>query len=72
MPVYEQAMDFCQTLLCDELQMHWLFRKIKKQYNYIDYKGTLKLLVRARICGQIKNDLVVILSKYLDFIEELR
>lgn len=35
----------------------------------IDYANTLRLLVRTRICSQIKQDMLIINCRYLDFME---
>ena len=45
-----------------------LYFKIKNQYIQIDYNSTLKLLVRARIAAQIKQDATIVICRYQDFI----
>ena len=72
MPMFEQAMDFLEDLLCNRMCMKRLFLKIKAQYQCIDYKNTLRLLVRAKLCGQLREDMGMVLCKYLDFMEELK
>jgi hypothetical protein len=38
----------------------------------MDYSSTLKLLVRARICSQIRQDMLILNCRYLDFKELAR
>ena len=72
MPMFEQAMMYLEDLLCIKLNLNGLYAKIKNQYICIDYQNTLKLLVRSKLCIQIKDDATLMLCKYLDFMEELR
>lgn len=70
--MFEMAMEFCEDILCKEMNIHYLYHKIKKSYIQIDYKSTLKLLVRAKLCAQLREDAYVLICKYLDFMEEYR
>jgi hypothetical protein len=72
MPIFEQAMDYLEDLLCNRIHLRRLFFKIKSQYVCIDHQNTLKLLIRAKLCGQLREDMTLILCKYLDFMEELK
>ena len=51
LPIFEKTMEFCEDILCTEMNITYLFQKIKKAYVQIDYKSTLKLLVRAKLCA---------------------
>ena len=72
MPIFEDAFQYIQHLLCNQMNLPKIFRRIKRQYQQIDYANTLKLLVRTRICAQIREDMTLLMCKYLDFMEELR
>jgi len=65
-------MDYLEDLLCNRIHLRRLFFKIKSQYVCIDHQNTLKLLIRAKLCGQLREDMTLILCKYLDFMEELK
>ena len=69
MPLYEVAIDFVDKLLVQDLGLPRLFLKIKQQYKQVDYPSTLKLLVRARIVAQIRNDALLLTCRYLDFMQ---
>lgn len=49
MPMFEYAMTFIEDILCEDINLNWLFIKIKKSYDEVNYGTTLKLLARARI-----------------------
>ena len=72
MPIFEAAIQRIEHTLCAQMNLRRIFSRIKRQYHQIDYPSTLKLLVRTRICSQIKEDITLLLCKYLDFMEELR
>ena len=69
MPMFEYAMTFIEDILCEDINLNWLFIKIKKSYNEVNYGTTLKLLARARIAQQIKDDAKVLICKYLDILQ---
>lgn len=72
MPIFEDAFQYIQHLLCKQMNLPKIFSRIKRQYQQIDYPNTIKLLVRTRICAQIREDMTLLMCKYLDFMEELR
>jgi len=72
MPIFEDAFQHIKTLLCNQMNLPKIFSRIKRQYQQIDYPNTIKLLVRTRICAQIREDMTLLMCKYLDFMEELR
>lgn len=72
MPIFETAIQHIEQTLCAEMNLRRIFARIKRQYHQVDYPSTLKLLVRTRICDQIREDVALLLCKYLDFMEELR
>lgn len=51
MPIFEDAFQYIQHLLCNQMNLPRIFARIKRQYQQIDYANTLKLLVRTRICA---------------------
>ena len=51
------------------MNLHIIFERIKKAFLVIDYKSTLKLLVRAKLCAKLREDIYLLISKYLDFVE---
>ena len=65
-------MEFCEDVLCTEMNIHSLYHKIKKAQLQLDYKSTLRLLVRAKLIAELKEDIYVVMCKYLDFMEEYR
>lgn len=69
MPMFEYAMTFIEDILCEDINLNWLFIKIKKSYDEVNYGTTLKLLARARIAQQIKDDAKVLICKYLDILQ---
>lgn len=72
MPMLEEAMDFLEDIMCNELNMWAVFQRIKKTQKIVDYMSTLKLLVRARLCGQMREDSILLMCRYLDLMEHLR
>lgn len=38
----------------------------------IDYQGTLKILIRAKLAAQMREDMALLMCRYLDVMEELR
>lgn len=72
MPMYEVATEHLQYILVNQLGFPKFYLKIVKQYKRIDYQSTLKILVRARICSQLKQDATLLICKYLDFMVEQR
>jgi hypothetical protein len=51
MPIFEDAFQYIQHLLCNQMNLPKIFTRIKRQYQQIDYPNTIKLLVRTRICA---------------------
>lgn len=51
MPIFEDAFQYIQHLLCKQMNLPKIFSRIKRQYQQIDYPNTIKLLVRTRICA---------------------
>ena len=72
MPMLEEALDLLEDLMCNQLNMWAVFQRIKKTQKVVDYATTLKLLVRARSCGQMREDVTLLMCRYLDFMEHLR
>ena len=69
--MFNFAMDFMESILCLDCNLERMFKKIQKAYTEIDYKNTLKCLLRAKIAQQLKDDSKIIICKYLD-IKELQ
>ena len=65
-PMFEYALDFLESLLCMDMGLPNLFDKIKRTHNKINFDNTLKLLKRARIAQQLKDDARNVICRYLD------
>ena len=72
MPMYQAAITYLEKCLIGDMNMDWLFDKINNSYTHVDYKATLRLLIRTRLVSVIREDMTLILCKYLDFMEQLR
>ena len=65
--MFHFALSFLYDLLHHDLAMPYLYEKIKRAHTVqLSYKSTVGILTRARIAQQLKDDLKLLLCKFLD------
>ena len=66
---YDFALDFLQEVVCYNLDMSWVWSKIRKSCKEINFLSTQKILVRAKIAQKLKDDAKLIICRYLDIMQ---
>lgn len=66
MPMVEKAVSHLKWLLVDQMDMWAICERISRSQRVIDHPSTLKLLVKVKLVGQMREDLVILMCLYLD------
>ena len=64
--MFSYAMDYLELTLNHDLNLKFFWDRIKTTYKRINYESTLKLLLRARGIFNLKDEIIEIISGYLD------
>ena len=62
----EKAVSHLKWLLSEQMEMWAICERMSRSQRVIDHESTLKLLVKVKLVGQMREDLMILMCLYLD------